>query len=327
MIPEREPTEVRLAHMQELQERVEPHIPNQHVVSQAILRGFAAPGPQGKGWQLVPFDVRRQRAKKPLGLRGCAKAIDFLVIASSSAEMIWKDVEDRIPEAVAVARDGCLHQNTELAAVAKDCLALHLIRRRRYMTVHTQALTASVSGATERIVNSHTEMLISRFRSEHGGLFPGGRASLEAMVEPHVANWVELGEKGVIARASIEAMFRRVRDIFAPLQLQIWRTPPGKEFLISDSPCLTLRYRDGGRLVEPHVAIGDAHTVAMPIASDCLLALTPETSDDFLVEENVDLFNTLQVSSAFDHFYYRPGSRISRWVQGYFQPGQSSSDR
>jgi hypothetical protein len=327
MIPEREPIEVTLARMQELQETAEPHIPDQHVVSRAILKGFAAPGSNGKGWHLVPFDVRRQIAMKPLGLRGCAKLIDFLAIASSSAELIWKEVEDRIPEAVAVARDGRLHQSEDLAAVAKDCLALHLVRSIRYMNVHAQAVAASVSGFAGRVVDSHTEVFIREFRDRHGGLLPGGRASLEAMVEPYLGNWLELGEKGVIARASIESMFHRVRAAFAPLQLQIWRPPSGKEFLISDSPCLTLRYRDDGRLVEPHVAIGDANTVAMPIGRDCLLALAPEASDCFLVEEAVDLFNTLQMSSAFDYIYYRPGSHLAQWVQGYFNTAHSRSDR
>lgn len=66
------------------------------------------------------------------------------------------------------------------------------------------------------------------------------------------------------------------------------------------------------------MAIGDAHTVAMPISRDCLLALAPEASDGFLVEETVDLFNMLQMSSAFDYVYYRPGSRLAQWTQNYF---------
>jgi hypothetical protein len=147
------------------------------------------------------------------------------------------------------------------------------------------------------------------------------------MVEPYVEKWLELGEKGVIARASMEFMFHRVRATFAPLQLQIRRPPSGKEFLISDSPCFTLRYRDSGRLVEPHVAIGDAHTVAMPVSRDCLLALAPEASDDLLDDGNVDLFNTLQMSSAFDHVYYRPGSNLAQWIQGYLSTVKSRAGR
>src|SRR5689334_1318316 len=68
IIPQREPVEVTLARIRELQGAVEPHISNQHVVSRAILKGFAAPGPRGRGWLLMPFDVKRKTAKKPLGV-------------------------------------------------------------------------------------------------------------------------------------------------------------------------------------------------------------------------------------------------------------------
>jgi hypothetical protein len=197
----------------------------------------------------------------------------------------------------------------------------------RYMDAHEEAVAASVSGFGARAVDRHTDVFIREFKRRHGGLLPGGRASLEAMVEPYVAKWLELSEKGVIARVSIESMFHRVRATFAPLHLQIWRPPSGKEFLISDSPCLTLRYRDNGRLVEPHVAIGDAHTVAMPVSRDCLLALAPEASDDLLNQENVDLFNTLQMSSAFEHVYYRPDSDLAQWIQEYLSTVQIRSDR
>ncbi|MEU8663017.1 DUF4238 domain-containing protein [Actinoplanes philippinensis] len=318
-IPDGEPPEAALARIQELQNRIEPHVSNQHVVSRAILKGFAAPGPNGKGWHLVPFDVRRKVAKKPLGLRGCAKSVDFLTVASDSAEKIWKQIEDYIPDVVTAVREGHLQPTGPLAVAARDCLALHLIRSLRFMEVHEKSVTTTVANFAPFIVNQHPEVFVREFRKRHGGLLPAGRSSLESMVQPYVDDWMTLHERGLTARASMESMLQRVRATLGPLHLQIWRTPPGKEFLISDSPCLTLQYQDGDRFIKPHIAIGDAHTVAMPISNDCLLSVGPETSDEVFTEWNVDLFNRLQLMSAYEHVYYRPGSSLANWIAAYYK--------
>ena len=66
------------------------------------------------------------------------------------------------------------------------------------------------------------------------------------------------------------------------------------------------------------MAIGDSHTVAMPIAKDCYLALGEDAKDDVLLSSNVRLFNELQMDSAFGHLYYRPGSSIASSVDAFF---------
>ncbi|WP_369915987.1 DUF4238 domain-containing protein [Plantactinospora sp. KBS50] len=148
------------------------------------------------------------------------------------------------------------------------------------------------------------------------------------LVDPVVDNWRQLDSSGLMARAGIEFMFRRVRDTFASVDVQIWHVPAGEEFLISDSPCLTLRYSEDRTEVEPHVAIGDSHTVTMPIAKDCYLALGDSPKDDVFVSSNVSLFNQLQMRSAFGHLYYRPGSNITRSVDAFFSnSARSSSDQ
>jgi hypothetical protein len=81
---------------------------DQHVVSRVLLKGFAAPGEKGKGLELVPFDLQRGRPLRPLGLRGCAKVPNFITYASGSLELLWKQTEDKLGEAIQVAHDGKL---------------------------------------------------------------------------------------------------------------------------------------------------------------------------------------------------------------------------
>ena len=78
-------------------------------MSRAILKGFAAPGTSGRGWSLRPFNVARNEVQRDRGLRGCAYVRDFIMYAAQSAELAWKAVEDRLPQAITAARNGVLH--------------------------------------------------------------------------------------------------------------------------------------------------------------------------------------------------------------------------
>ena len=79
---------------------------NQHVVSRVVLKGFAAPGAKGAGWQLTPFDVHRRNELKSRGLRGCGKISNFLTFAPASAEHLWnKGVENKLDSAINAGND------------------------------------------------------------------------------------------------------------------------------------------------------------------------------------------------------------------------------
>src|SRR5690348_1417823 len=95
-IPPGDPSEVYLKRIRELGPEAHKRIMNQHVVSRVILKGFAAPGPGSKGWQLTPFDLRLGHELRARGLRGCGKLPNFLEFASESAEQLWKTVEDQL---------------------------------------------------------------------------------------------------------------------------------------------------------------------------------------------------------------------------------------
>jgi hypothetical protein len=103
----------------------------QHVVSRVILKGFAAPGDGGAGWQLTPFDVRLGREGKSRGLKGCGRVPDFLLCASESAEQLWNEVENRLGPAIKAARDGHFHDHDSHVSAIRDGIALHLVRSLR----------------------------------------------------------------------------------------------------------------------------------------------------------------------------------------------------
>jgi hypothetical protein len=158
-IPERKPISTSFARMEELRGSTESHIANQHVVSRAILKEFATPAAGGRGWTLIPYDVRLRKDKRPLGLKGCGKLLNFLIVASTSAEQMWAEVERDIPAMVAAARAGTLHQNPALVSVARDCLALHLVRSPRYMAAHAEAVRKALDGFKDFAIDKWRERL------------------------------------------------------------------------------------------------------------------------------------------------------------------------
>jgi hypothetical protein len=313
-IPPADPSDVYLQRISDLEPDVGKRITNQHVVSKVLLKGFAAPGPAGSGWQLTPFDLRLGREQKTRGLRGCGKVSDFLTFASESAELLWKTVEDQLDPAIRAARAGRLHDHDSQVETIKDAIALHLVRSHRYLQVHRTIIEQSIEFVRQDALRSRTATLAAEFRHLHG-LLPAGPEALAMVLDKPIAKWRALDTRGATVRVSMEAMFRRVRVALRAQAVEVWHVPSGHELLISDTPAFTFRYLDEDTTIQPNVAIGDSHGVALPLALDCLAVIGPAAKDDQLTPDQVRLFNQVQVVIAHRHVYYRPGSGLSASVR------------
>lgn len=269
-IPPADPSDVYLRRLRELESEADKRIRNQHVVSRVILKGFAALGPRGAGWQLTPFDLRLGREQKPRGLAGCGRVPDFLSFASASAEQLWKSVEDQLHDAIAAARSGDLHNDNRYAAAIKDCIALHLVRSIRYLEMHRSIITKSAEDVRRRALQSRKTMLQAEFRRRYK-LEAAGPEALAMILEGSISEWLALDARGALVRTSMEAMFRRVRETLRAVAVEVLHVPRGYELLISDSPAVTLRYLAGKRGIEPNVAIGDSNCIVLPLAQHQIL--------------------------------------------------------
>ena len=129
---------------------------------------------------------------------------------------MWAEVERDIPVMVAAARAGTLHQNPALLSVARDCLALHLVRSPRYMAAHAAAVRKTLDGFKDFVIDKWRERLVEAFVARLQGILPASRESLGTVVDPVIEDWLRLDASGLMARADIESMFDRVRETFAP---------------------------------------------------------------------------------------------------------------
>ncbi len=313
-IPPADPSDVYLKRVRELESEADKRIKNQHVVSKVILRGFAAPGPRSAGWQLTPFDLRLGHEQKPRGLRACGKVPDFLTFASESAEQLWKSVEDQLHDAIGAARAGHLHDQNAHAEAITDGIALHLVRSIRYLEMHRSIIAKSTEDVRRKAMHSKEAMLQTEFRRRYG-LEAAGPEALAMILEDPISKWQALDTRGALVRTSMEAMFRRVREALRTQAVEVWHVPRGYELLISDSPALTFRYLAGNTSIEPNVAIGDSHSIALPLARDCLVAIGREAKDSELLPDQVSFFNRLQIEISHRRVYYHPGSGLKAFVQ------------
>jgi uncharacterized protein DUF4238 len=309
-----------MTRLRALESVTERRIQNQHVVSRVILKGFAAPGHGGKGWELVPFDVRAGREGRRRGLAGCGRVPDFLMCAAESAEQLWNtEVENDLGPAIKAARDGHLHDQDAHVAAIRDGIALHLVRSLRYLEVNRAAVAQTIENVRRTAPVARRELLEAEFQRRHG-LVAVGPEALATLLEGPLAKWRSLDEKGVIARAGIEEMFRRVRDTLRPLEVEVWHVPPGHELLISDSPAIAFRYSADHTRIQANFAVGDAGGIALPLARDCLAVIGPQPKDEELLPSNVEVFNRLQVQEARQYVYYHPDGRLKAFVQAATRP-------
>jgi hypothetical protein len=312
-IPPADPSDIYLKRLRELEFQADKRITNQHVVSKVLLRGFAAPGPRGAGWQLTPFDLHLGHEQKPRGLGGCGRVPNFLTFASESAEQLWKGVEDQLHTAIEAAAAGHLHDQSGHIEAIKDGVALHLVRSLRYLEIHRAIVAPSIENVRQTALQSKRAMLEAEFHRRHG-LVAVGNEALATVLEEPISKWRALDERGAIARVSMEAMFRRVRAVVRSQAVEVWHAPPGSELLISDSPAFTLRYLGANANIQLNIAIGDCHGIAMPLTSGCLVVIGPQDTDDELLPDQVSYFNRLQIEVAHRHVYYRPQSGLGTFV-------------
>jgi hypothetical protein len=85
-----------------------PTVPEQHTVSQAILRRFLGPTPQGE--RLLAYNLRYGRAKLRAP-RAVGKITNFVQVDSLETEGIWGRTEQDLPAAIDAAHTCRVLQN------------------------------------------------------------------------------------------------------------------------------------------------------------------------------------------------------------------------
>lgn len=119
-------------------------------------------------------------------------------------------------------------------------------------------------------------------------------------------------EDGSLFRENIEDTFHKVRDLAAKCRVEVL-TPDSGEFLIGDTPAVTLRSDSTPWQID--TAFGDAQSVVLPIGPKHLLALGPSDLAGTITPAAADDLNTVQIRAATRYVYMRPNSGLEAFVR------------
>ena len=291
-----------------------PRVPRQHVITKAILRRFCEPGPGNAGIQLMRRNLPSGTAA-PKGPAGVGYVENFVKIDSKATEELWQMTENNLPRAIDAASTQAILSDPTLISVLRDAVALHYVRNPQTLEVHQQSFDNAFQDAVD--TRAGTPAAAEAFRRRYV-LEPAGPAARRLGAEELLVRMKDIFTDGSLFRLRVQDLFETVRDRFQASGVEIL-TPsdPGSEFLIGDTPALTVDYATGAAGVRAGISLADANTVMLPLTPKLLIALGPATAAVQVPPDFVDTINHLQVSAAQQNVYHRLNAnfatRISAW--------------
>ncbi|MFD5557779.1 DUF4238 domain-containing protein [Streptomyces sp. NPDC127068] len=282
-------------------------ISRQHLVSQVLLKQFTMGGPDARGPQVLPVDVRYpERPNKLKSTRACGWVDTFVAYDSATAEDLWNSVERRAPAAFEAVHGGAPFADPLHVETMRDLIVLHYVRSHRYRDVYANAFETVRVKVRKDVVERFPEPL-RREALRQTGLHLASEGALHAFAE-RLVEQSEITQDfgtGALFRTSLESMFNRVRAMASNWQLEVL-TPENGQFLIGDNPAVTVR--TDTRPWSYNMAIGDAHSIVLPITPRHLLALGRRNIVGTIPRALLDQINIVQIRAADRYVYMRPRS-------------------
>jgi hypothetical protein len=286
-------------------------VPNQHVVSKALLKRFARRHKKS-GLVVQSMDLWHPAAPlKDRSPRECGKVQHFVRFASKSTEDLWWEVENLLPQALDAVHRDTFFDNPEAVSTILDTIALHFVRSRQTRVAHERSWARAYRDARLGMVQ-YADAIATKYQEETG-LYLVGAEGRRTLIDRMFADIVGKVDDGVLFRVRVEDLFRKVRGDLRSAGLEILRPERG-EFLIGDTPALTLA-RDGRVGVLGGVPLGDAANVLLPLSPTCCAGLGPAHRTHMVSKDVVDRINAIQVQAAYRHVYFRPSSGLQTFVR------------
>lgn len=271
-----------------------PTIARQHVISKAILRRFCESGPGNAGLQLTRLDLPNGTAR-PNGPGGVGYVRDFVKIDGQATEVLWQRIENTLPQAVDAAISHAALAEPGLLAVLRHAIALHYVRNPQALEVHQQTFADAFQNVAEAL--TRTPAAVQAFRKRYG-LEPSGPQARRLGAEELLSAVKNLFTRGGPFRLRVQDLLETVQDRFQGNWVEILEPQPGSEFLLGDTPALTVDFATGNAGVRAGITLAGANTVVLPLAPRLLVSLGRVTAATQVPSGLVDHANHLQVRAA-----------------------------
>ena len=243
--------------------------------------------------------------------------------ASASVERLWKETEDRLPDALAAMDAGMLFGNAEHVSVIKSAIALHFARSKAAQVIHARVWAETVERGRHRWMTENRQLLEYWFYREKG-LCPAGDEALGIFVDELMELSLSVAGSGALWRERIESLYLQARAMTYPAGLEIL-TSRGAEFLIGDVPALTVRADRPGVGVLGGIALAEAQSVFLPLGPGHAAALGRADMIIDLTSDQVAEVNARQLRGAIEYVYLRPGSPLMGIVRSFAEQWKHAS--
>jgi hypothetical protein len=287
-----------------------PRRPEQHLISQALMRQFCIPTNQG--YRLLSYNLQFGRTRL-LPTRQVGKLTDFVKIDSEATEQLWGRTEQDLPAAIKAARTRRVLENPGHVAVIKDAIALHFARSR-------DTLESVEKNWQETLARARAAYLANRpameelFRQKHG-YWASGSTVAEEIADDLLSAATALNQNGAYFRLRVVDIFEEARRMAAAARLEIiWSRRGQFQFLFGDVPAITVGAGGQALGIPGGVPFGDATTVFLPLSPTRLAALSRTDRFQAVGASAVRQANARQVAKARDYVYMHPGSGLDAFV-------------
>lgn len=278
-----------------------PRRPEQHLISQALMRQFCIPTNQGD--RLLSYNLQFGQTRL-LPTRQVGKLTDFVKIDSEATEQVWGRTEQDLPAAIEAARTRRVLKNPKHVAVIKDAIALHFARSRA-------TLESVEQNWQQTLATAHSAYMANRpameelFHQKHG-YWAGGSAVAEEIANDLLSGATALTQSGAYFRLRVVDIFEEASRMAAAACLEIIGSRRSQyQFLFGDVPAITIP--DGA-------PFGDATTVFLPLSPTRLAALSRTDRFEAVGARAVRQANARQVAKARDYVYMHPASGLDAFV-------------
>jgi hypothetical protein len=285
--------------IRELMPEAARHVPDQHVVSQVVLKQF----------------VNRDHPASKMTTGGpdkFGKVPDFVRFASGSAGELWQRTETRLHDLIeAVKRDGKVSDPAH-GALIRDSIALHFVRSIPTRAYHQESWAKHREAARQRLRAKPS--LLQQIHVHRFGWWTSEPERLEQAIDWFYGPLDALVGSDALFRYSLEERLGRLRAGFRAFDLKIL-TAHQREFLVGDVPVLAIREGRGGLGIFDGVGVANADEIVLPLTSHHVAVLGQGSGAADATDNEVGRYNTLEVLIAYKHVYFRPTSGLDEFVR------------
>lgn len=226
-----------------------------------------------------------------------------------ATEQRWQTTEDRLPSMYASLSDRTLLDQPDMVQLAKEVIALHVVRSLTRRAVHEVVVPRAREDLLRDLRQIPQDLSLAFLRRTK--LYLAGPEALETQ-----AQWV--ADRAVLAldtpefwQSRLMANIDELNVLLSRTNIQVFEAGEGSgEFMIADDPAPTMMAGHSGLGPLAGVSYDRTTTIALPVSPKYAIALIEQPEWRDADSRTVHFLNCVQLSYAKERIFYSPLSGL-----------------